>query len=159
MTDISNWFKTIFILEITGELAVKMVPERYKESITFIMKLVLVMAMIVPILNIKNVDISEITESLRSGFEAYSKENAIQTIYDTADKKAARELVQSDIAETVKEYGFVAESVSCSFTSDMTAIDKINVYVKASGDADLSGLKAYIADRYNISEESIYIEP
>ena len=30
MTGLINWFKTIFILEITGEIALKLVPPKYK---------------------------------------------------------------------------------------------------------------------------------
>mgnify|MGYP000059794922 FL=1 len=47
MTGIINWFKTIFILEITGEIALKLVPPKYKEFIAFVMKLILVMAIII----------------------------------------------------------------------------------------------------------------
>ena len=36
MTGIINWFKTIFILEITGEIALKLVPPKYKEFIAFV---------------------------------------------------------------------------------------------------------------------------
>ena len=50
MTGIINWFKTIFILEITGEIALKLVPPKYKEFIAFVMKLILVMAIIIPLL-------------------------------------------------------------------------------------------------------------
>ena len=57
MTGIINWFKTIFILEITGEIALKLVPPKYKEFIAFVMKLILVMAIIIPLLNIKNAEI------------------------------------------------------------------------------------------------------
>ena len=64
MTGLINWFKTIFILEITGEIALKLVPPKYKEFIAFVMKLILVMAIIIPLLNIKNADISEITDGI-----------------------------------------------------------------------------------------------
>ena len=40
MTGLINWFKTIFILEITGEIALKLVPPKYKEFIAFVMKLI-----------------------------------------------------------------------------------------------------------------------
>ena len=69
MTGIINWFKTIFILEITGEIALKLVPPKYKEFIAFVMKLILVMAIIIPLLNIKNADISEITDGISNGFK------------------------------------------------------------------------------------------
>ena len=75
MTGLINWFKTIFILEITGEIALKLVPPKYKEFIAFVMKLILVMAIIIPLLNIKNADISEITDGISNGFKTYSKEN------------------------------------------------------------------------------------
>ena len=32
MTGIINWFKTIFILEITGEIALKLVPPSIRNS-------------------------------------------------------------------------------------------------------------------------------
>ena len=69
MTGIINWFKTLFILEITGEIALKLVPPKYKEFIAFVMKLILVMAIIIPLLNIKNADISEITDGISNGFK------------------------------------------------------------------------------------------
>ena len=47
MTGIINWFKTIFILEITGEIALKLVPSKYKEFIAFVMKLILVTAIVI----------------------------------------------------------------------------------------------------------------
>ena len=72
MTGLINWFKTIFILKITGEIALKLVPPKYKEFIAFVMKLILVMAIIIPLLNIKNADISEITDGISNGFKTYS---------------------------------------------------------------------------------------
>ena len=91
MTGIINWFKTLFILEITGEIALKLVPPKYKEFIAFVMKLILVMAIIIPLLNIKNADISEITDGISNGFKTYSKENdnVSQALYNTSDKKMA----------------------------------------------------------------------
>lgn len=73
MTGIINWFKTIFILEITGEIALKLVPLKYKEFIAFVMKLMLVTAIIIPLLNIKNADISEITDGISNGLKTYSR--------------------------------------------------------------------------------------
>lgn len=156
MTGIINWFKTIFILEITGEIALKLVPPKYKEFIAFVMKLILVMAIIIPLLNIKNADISEITDEIKNGFSTYSKENISQTVYDTADKKTAQKAVQEDVAGIASDYGLEIVSVRCSFTSDMTAVDMINVYVKTGG-GDIAGLKADIADRYKISVEQVDI--
>lgn len=156
MTGLINWFKTIFILEITGEIALKLVPPKYKEFIAFVMKLILVMAIIIPLLNIKNADISGITDEIKNGFSTYSKENISQTVYDTADKKTAQKAVQEDVAGIASDYGLEIVSVRCSFTSDMTAVDMINVYVK-NGCGDIAGLKADIADRYKISVEQVDI--
>lgn len=156
MTGIINWFKTIFILEITGEIALKLVPSKYKEFIAFVMKLILVTAIVIPLLNLKNADISGITDEIKNGFSTYSKENISQTVYDTADKKTAQKAVQEDVAGIASDYGLEIVSVRCSFTSDMTAVDMINVYVKTGG-GDIAGLKAYIADRYKISVEQVDI--
>lgn len=156
MTGIINWFKTIFILEITGEIALKLVPSKYKEFIAFVMKLILVTAIVIPLLNIKNADISGITDEIKNGFSTYSKENISQTVYDTADKKTAQKAVQEDVAGIVSDYDLEIVSVRCSFTSDMTAVDMINVYVKTGG-GDIAGLKADIADRYKISVEQVDI--
>lgn len=156
MTGIINWFKTIFILEITGEIALKLVPSKYKEFIAFVMKLILVTAIVIPLLNLKNADISGITDEIKNGFSTYSKENISQTVYDTADKKTAQKAVQEDIAGIVSDYDLEIVSVRCSFTSDMTAVDMINVYVKTGG-GDIAGLKADIADRYKISVEQVDI--
>ena len=156
MTGIINWFKTIFILEITGEIALKLVPSKYKEFIAFVMKLILVTAIVIPLLNLKNADISGITDEIKNGFSAYSKENISQTVYDTADKKTAQKAVQEDVAGIVSDYDLEIVSVRCSFTSDMTAVDMINVYVKTGG-GDIAGLKADIADRYKISVEQVDI--
>ncbi len=156
MTGIINWFKTIFILEITGEIALKLVPSKYKEFIAFVMKLILVTAIVIPLLNLKNADISGITDEIKNGFSTYSKENISQTVYDTADKKTAQKAVQEDVAGIVSDYDLEIVSVRCSFTSDMTAVDMINVYVKTGG-ADIAGLKADIADRYKISVEQVDI--
>jgi hypothetical protein len=156
MTGIINWFKTIFILEITGEIALKLVPSKYKEFIAFVMKLVLVTAIVIPLLNLKNADISGITDEIKNGFSTYSKENISQTVYDTADKKTAQKAVQEDVAGIVSDYDLEIVSVRCSFTSDMTAVDMINVYVKTGG-GDIAGLKADIADRYKISVEQVDI--
>lgn len=156
MTGIINWFKTIFILEITGEIALKLVPSKYKEFIAFVMKLILVTAIVIPLLNLKNADISGITDEIKNGFSTYSKENISQTVYDTADKKTAQKAVQEDVAGIASDYGLEIVSVRCSFTSDMTAVDMINVYVKTGG-GDLAGLKADIADRYKISVEQVDI--
>lgn len=157
MTGIINWFKTIFILEITGEIALKLVPSKYKEFIAFVMKLILVTAIVIPLLNIKNADISGITDEIKNGFSTYSKENISQTVYDTADKKTAQKAVQEDVAGIASDYGLEIVSVRCSFTSDMTAVDMINVYVKTGG-GDIAGLKADIADRYKISVEQVDIK-
>ena len=151
MTGIINWFKTIFILEITGEIALKLVPSKYKEFIAFVMKLILVTAIVIPLLNLKNADISGITDEIKNGFSTYSKENISQTVYDTADKKTAQKAVQEDVAGIVSDYDLEIVSVRCSFTSDMTAVDMINVYV------NIAGLKADIADRYKISVEQVDI--
>ena len=156
MTGIINWFKTIFILEITGEIALKLVPPKYKEFIAFVMKLILVTAIVIPLLNLKNADISVITDEIKNGFSTYSKENISQTVYDTADKKTAQKAVQEDVAGIASDYGLEIVSVRCSFTSDMTAVDMINVYVKTGG-GDIAGLKADIADRYKISVEQVDI--
>lgn len=156
MTGIINWFKTIFILEITGEIALKLVPSKYKEFIAFVMKLILVTAIVIPLLNFKNADISGITDEIKNGFSTYSKENISQTVYDTADKKTAQKAVQEDVAGIASDYGLEIVSVRCSFTSDMTAVDMINVYVKTGG-GDIAGLKADIADRYEISVEQVDI--
>ena len=156
MTGIINWFKTIFILEITGEIALKLVPSKYKEFIAFVMKLILVTAIVIPLLNLKNADISGITDEIKNGFSTYSKENISQTVYDTADKKTAEKAVQNDVADIASDYGLETISVRCSFTSDMTAVDMINVYVKTGG-GDIAGLKACIADRYKISVEQVNI--
>lgn len=156
MTGIINWFKTIFILEITGEIALKLVPSKYKEFIAFVMKLILVTAIVIPLLNLKNADISGITDEIKNGFSTYSKENISQTVYDTADKKTAQKAVQEDVAGIVSDYDLEIVSVRCSFTSDMTAVDMINVYVKTGG-GDIAGLKADIADRYKISFEQVDI--
>ena len=150
MTGIINWFKTIFILEITGEIALKLVPSKYKEFIAFVMKLILVTAIVIPLLNLKNAD------EIKNGFSTYSKENISQTVYDTADKKTAQKAVQEDVAGIVSDYDLEIVSVRCSFTSDMTAVDMINVYVKTGG-GDIAGLKADIADRYKISVEQVDI--
>ncbi len=157
MTGIINWFKTIFILEITGEIALKLVPSKYKEFIAFVMKLILVTAIVIPLLNLKNADISGITDEIKNGFSTYSKENISQTVYDTADKKIAQKAVQEDVAGIASDYGLEIVSVRCSFTSDMTAVDMINVYVKTGG-GDIAGLKADIADRYKISVEQVDIK-
>lgn len=156
MTGIINWFKTIFILEITGEIALKLVPSKYKEFIAFVMKLILVTAIVIPLLNLKNADISGITDEIKNGFSTYSKENISQTVYDTAVKKTAQKAVQEDVAGIVSDYDLEIVSVRCSFTSDMTAVDMINVYVKTGG-GDIAGLKADIADRYKISVEQVDI--
>lgn len=156
MTGIINWFKTIFILEITGEIALKLVPSKYKEFIAFVMKLILVTAIVIPLLNLKNADISGITDEIKNGFSTYFKENISQTVYDTADKKTAQKAVQEDVAGIVSDYDLEIVSVRCSFTSDMTAVDMINVYVKTGG-GDIAGLKADIADRYKISVEQVDI--
>ena len=156
MTGIINWFKTIFILEITGEIALKLVPSKYKEFIAFVMKLILVTAIVIPLLNLKKADISGITDEIKNGFSTYSKENISQTVYDTADKKTAQKAVQEDVAGIVSDYDLEIVSVRCSFTSDMTAVDMINVYVKTGG-GDIAGLKADIADRYKISVEQVDI--
>ena len=156
MTGIINWFKTIFILEITGEIALKLVPSKYKEFIAFVMKLILVTAIVIPLLNLKNADISGITDEIKNGFSTYSKENISQTVYDTADKKTAQKAVQEDVASIASDNGLEIVSVRCSFTSDMTAVDMINVYVK-NGGGDIAGLKADIADRYKISVEQVDI--
>lgn len=156
MTGIINWFKTIFILEITGEIALKLVPSKYKEFIAFVMKLILVTAIVIPLLNLKNADISGITDEIKNGFSTYSKENISQTVYDTADKKTAQKAVQEDVAGIVSDYDLEIVSVRCSFTSDMTAVDMINVDVKTGG-GDIAGLKADIADRYKISVEQVDI--
>ena len=156
MTGIINWFKTIFILEITGEIALKLVPSKYKEFIAFVMKLILVTAIVIPLLNLKNADISGITDEIKNGFSTYSKEDISQTVYDTADKKTAQKAVQGDVAGIASDYGLETISVRCSFTSDMTAVDMINVYVKTGG-GDIAGLKADIADRYKISVEQVDI--
>ena len=155
MAGIINWFKTIFILEITGEIALKLVPPKYKEFIAFVMKLILVMAIIIPLLNIKNEDISEITDGISNGFKTYSK-----ALYNTSDKKMAEKIIIEDINSTAASYGLETVSVKCSFTSDMTAVSMINVYVKENniaGNDNIDRLRTDIAGRYEISVEQIDI--
>lgn len=158
MTGLINWFKTIFILEITGEIALKLVPSKYKEFIAFVMKLILVTAIVIPLLNFKNVDISAITDGIEKSFSTYSKENdnVSGNLYNTADKKTAEKAVQGDVAGIASDYGMETISVRCSFTSDMTSVDTINVYVK-NGGGDIAGLKEAIAGRYKISVEQVDI--
>ena len=142
MTGIINWFKTIFILEITGEIALKLVPLKYKEFIAFVMKLILVTAIIIPLLNIKNADISEITDGISNGL------------------KTAEKIISSDINSTAASYGLEAVYVKCSFTSDMTAVSMINVYVKdnsIAGNDNIGRLRTDIADRYGVSVEQVDI--
>lgn len=159
MTGLINWFKTIFILEITGEIALKLVPSKYKEFIAFVMKLILVTAIVIPLLNIRNADISGITESIKNGFGTYSKENdnVSQSIYNSADNRIAEKVITSDIGSAASEYGLEVVSVKCSFTSDMTAVDSIYVYVKGSGNGDVEGLLKNIAGRYGLSAEQVNI--
>ena len=162
MTGIINLFKTIFILEITGEIALKLVPLKYKEFIAFVMKLILVTAIIIPLLNIKNADISEITDGISNGLKTYSKENdnVSQALYNTADKKTAEKIISSDINSTAASYGLEAVYVKCSFTSDMTAVSMINVYVKdnsIAGNDNIGRLRTDIADRYGVSVEQVDI--
>ena len=161
MAGIINWFKTIFILEITGEIALKLVPPKYKEFIAFVMKLILVMAIIIPLLNIKNEDISEITDGISNGFKTYSKENDnVSQAYNTSDKKMAEKIIIEDINSTAASYGLETVSVKCSFTSDMTAVSMINVYVKENniaGNDNIDRLRTDIAGRYEISVEQIDI--
>ena len=159
MTGIINWFKTIFILEITGEIALKLVPPKYKEFIAFVMKLILVMAIIIPLLNIKNADI---TDGISNGFKTYSKENdnVSQALYNTSDKKMAEKIISEDINSTAASYGLETVSVKCSFTSDMTAVSMINVYVKdnsIAGNDNIGRLRTDIADRYGVSVEQVDI--
>ena len=162
MTGIINWFKTIFILEITGEIALKLVPSKYKEFIAFVMKLILVTAIVIPLLNLKNADISGITDGISNGFKTYSKENdnVSQVLYNTSDKKTAEKIISADINSMASSYGLEAVSVKCSFTLDMTAISMINVYVKENsiaGNDNIGRLRTDIADRYEISVEQIDI--
>ena len=157
MTGIINWFKTIFILEITGEIALKLVPPKYKEFIAFVMKLILVMAIIIPLLNIKNADISEITDGISNGFK---NDNVSQDLYNTSDKNMAEKIISADINSMAASYGLEAVSVKCSFTSDMMAVSMINVYVKENsiaGNDNIGRLRTDIADRYEISVEQIDI--
>ena len=58
------------------------------------------------------------------------KHNVSQALYNTADKKTAEKIISSDINSTAASYGLEAVYVKCSFTSDMTAVSMINVYVK-----------------------------
>ena len=162
MTGLITWFKTIFILEITGEIALKLVPPKYKEFIAFVMKLILAMAIIIPLLNIKNADISEITDGISNGFKTYSKENdnVSQALYNTSDKKMAEKIISEDINSTAASYGLETVSVKCSFTSDMTAVSMINVYIKENniaGNDNIDRLRTDIAGRYEISVEQIDI--
>ena len=144
MTGLINWFKTIFILEITGEIALKLVPSKYKEFIA--------------LLNLKKADISAITDGIEKSCSTYSKENdnVSENLYNTVDRKTAEKAVQTDISSIASDYGLKTISVRCGFTSDMTAVDMINVYVE-TGDGDIAGLKACIADRYKISVEQVNI--
>lgn len=160
MTGIINWFKTIFILEITGEIALKLVPSKYKEFIAFVMKLILVTAIVIPLLNLKNADISGITDEIKNGFSTYSKDNVSQALYNTSDKNMAEKIISADINSMAASYGLEAVSVKCSFTSDMTAISMINVYVKENSVAcndNIGRLRSDIADRYKISVEQVDI--
>ena len=158
MTGLINWFKTIFILEITGEIALKLVPPKYKEFIAFVMKLILVMAIIIPLLNIKNADISEITDGISNGFKTYSKENdnVSQALYNTSDKKMAEKIISEDINRTAASYGLETVSVKCSFTSDMTAVSMIKEN-NIAGNDNIDRLRTDIAGRYEISVEQIDI--
>lgn len=158
MTGIINWFKTIFILEITGEIALKLVPSKYKEFIAFVMKLILVTAIVIPLLNFKNADISGITDGIEESFNIYFKGNddVSDNLYNTVDKRIAEKVVQNDVTGIASDYGMEAVSVRCSFASDMTSVDMINVYVK-NDNGNIDGLKADIAERYKISVGQVNI--
>ena len=57
-------------------------------------------------------------------------------------------------------YGLETVSVKCAFTSDMTAVSMINVYVKENniaGNDNIDRLRTDIAGRYEISVEQIDI--
>ncbi len=162
MTGLINWFKTIFILEITGEIALKLVPPKYKEFIAFVMKLILVTALVIPLLNIRNADISGITDGIRNGFKTYSKENdnVTQTLYNTVDKKTAEKIIAADVGNIAGSYGIETVYVKCSFTSDMKSVSMINVYVKegsTAGNDNIDRLRTDITDMYGISVEQVDI--
>ena len=72
----------------------------------------------------------------------------------------AEKIISGDINRTAASYGLEAVSVKCSFTSDMTTVSMINVYVKENniaGNDNIDRLRADIADRYEISVEQIDI--
>ena len=73
MESLIGWFKTMFILEITGEIALKLVPSKYKEFIAFVMKIILITAIILPLLSLKNADISRVTDSIAKSFNTYGE--------------------------------------------------------------------------------------
>ena len=107
-------------------------------------------------------DISEITDGISNGFKTYSKENdnVSQALYNTSDKKMAEKIISEDINSTAASYGLETVSVKCSFTSDMTAVSMINVYVKENniaGNDNIDRLRTDIAGRYEISVEQIDI--
>ena len=92
----------------------------------------------------------------------HSKENdnVSQALYNTSDKKMAEKIISEDINSTAASYGLETVSVKCSFTSDMTAVSMINVYVKENniaGNDNIDRLRTDIAGRYEISVEQIDI--
>ena len=85
---------------------------------------------------------------------------AASLLLPDSDKKMAEKIISEDINSTAASYGLETVSVKCSFSSDMTAVSMINVYVKENniaGNDNIDRLRTDIAGRYEISVEQIDI--
>jgi len=155
MTDsIIKWFKMIFILEISGELVLKLVPEKYKETTRFAVKLMFVLAVMVPLLNYKKINIENILASTDS---AYNTELS----FDDSDIQIINDIVKNTLKETAINYGYELTHITCDteYKNNQLVISGIRLKVKKiDNDCNVESFRKYIMNQYNLEADNIYIE-
>lgn len=152
------WFKTIFILEITGQIVLKLVPEKFKTSIAFVMKLVLIIAVIAPLLRLNPDDIDKIFSDIKADYNNYASEEAMQ--YDN-EKVIINDCIRRDIEAEASEYGIKIISVECDtdMVEGQIVIRKIIFRVKCDeNSSNPAGFKTFAALKYNLDAGNVYLK-
>lgn len=155
MTDsIIKWFKMIFIMEISGELVLKLVPEKYKDTTRFAVKLMFVLVVMVPLLNYKKINIEDILVSTDSVYNT-------ELTFDDSDIQIINDIVKNALKETAINYGYELTYITCDteYKNNQVVISGIKLKLKKiDNDCNVELFRKYIMNQYNIEADNIYIE-
>ncbi len=151
---IIKWFKMIFILEISGEIVLKLVPEKYKETTRFAVKLMFILAVIVPLLNHKKINVEDILAATDSSYTT-------ELTFADSDIQIINDIVKNTLKENAINFGYELTYITCDteYKNNQAVISEIKIKVKKiDDDCNVELFRKYIMSQYNLGIEKIYIE-